>query len=95
MSGKMRITRNDVEYERGYLANATGMKLYLEEYSDKRKNFFTLHQTDENGAVIKTLIEDYYTTREMYLALKAARKIYKTASLRSSEKTQDPTPKVK
>ena len=61
MSGKMRITRKDVEYERGSLANVTGMNLYLEEYSDKRKNFFTLYQTDENGAVIKTLIDDYYT----------------------------------
>lgn len=75
MSGKMRISRHDVEYEMNCLAKEIGMGLYLEEFSLKRKNYFTLHQTDENGMVIKTLIEDEYTTREMYLVLKVAREI--------------------
>jgi len=71
------------------LEKETGMGLYLEETSYQRKNSFTLHQTDENGAVIKTLIEDYYTTREMYLALKAAREIYRAAiNLQSSEQKE-------
>jgi len=79
MSSKTRVSRSDVWYEMHRLAKETGMGLYLEESSYQRKNSFTLHQTDENGAVIKTLIANYYTTREMYLALKAAREIYKAA----------------
>lgn len=83
MSGVMRITKKWIRSEMHNLAKETGMKLYLEEYSYRRKNQFTLLQLDENGSPIKTLIEDYYTTREMYLALKAAREIYKAASLQN------------
>jgi len=66
------------------LAKETGLKFYLEEYSYQRKTQFTLLQLDENDAPIKTLIEDYYTTKEMYLALKAAREIYRAASLQKT-----------
>ena len=83
MRGVMRITKRFIRSEMHKLEKETGMRLYLEEYSHQRKNSFTLHQTDENGTVIKTLIEDYYTTREMYLALKVAREIYGAATVRN------------
>ena len=73
----MRITKRMVNFEKRQLSKETGMGLYLEEYFYGKKNQFTLLQLDENGEVVKTLIEDYLTTKEMYLALKAAREICK------------------
>jgi len=75
----MRITKRYVYSEVARLAKETGIDLYLEEFSYRKKNSFTLHHTDENGATVKKLVEDKYTTREMYLALKVAREIYKAA----------------
>jgi len=75
----MRITKRYVYSEVARLAKETGIELYLEESSYRKKNSFTLHHTDENGATVKKLVEDKYTTREMYLALKVAREIYKAA----------------
>lgn len=80
MSSVMRITKRWIWSEMHDLAKETGLGLHLEEFSYQHKNSFTLYQTDENGTVIKTLIEDEYTTREMYLALKAAREIYRAAT---------------
>jgi len=86
---RMRTTKRDVRYEMFQLEKETGLKLYLEEYSFNRKNQFTLLQVDENGAAIKTLIEDYCTTKEMYLILRAAREIYKaTMDLQSLQKVR-------
>ena len=89
MSGVMRITKKWIRSEMHNLAKETGIGLYLEEYSFNRKNQFTLLQVDENGAAIKTLIEDYCTTKEMYLILRAAREIYKaTMDLQSLQKVR-------
>jgi len=55
------------------------MKLELEQTSYRKHNYFSLLQVDENGAFVKTLIEDDYTTKEMFLTLRAAREICKVA----------------
>ena len=84
----MRVTKKFVYSEMRRLAKETGLKLELNECGYVRHPRFILFQTDENGTVIKTLIEDEYTTREMHLALKAAREIYKAASLQNIGETQ-------
>ena len=75
----MRITKRDVSYQMRCLAKETGMKLELEQTSYRKHNYFSLLQVDENGAFVKTLIEDDYTTKEMFLTLRAAREICKVA----------------
>lgn len=77
----MRITKNDVGYQKRSLAREMGIRLELEQSTIGKKSFFKLYQFDEEtGEVIRWLIAEDYTTREMYLALKASREIFKTAT---------------
>ncbi len=79
----MRITKTDVRNQLHYLARETDLSFELDQNFHRTKSFFTLHQTKENGEGIRELLTDY-STREMYLALKATREIFKALKLGGS-----------